>query len=272
MHKRIKELRESLPLSQGAFGKKMGVSRDVINNIERNRNKNPISEIFIAHLCETFDVNENWLRTGDGEMLNHTDKSSLFTLKKEYNLSQKATDILENFLKLSDKEQDEFIGLAEKVFNTLEKDTDKKIVQLTEVKKKENIKEISPKTIEIPICTPTAAGLGQYADNEIIGYQSVPAKWITYNPEEYRIIKVVGDSMSPKFNDGSYILVRTQDSVDPDTIAVVLIDGENSVIKKVVYGENWVELVSINSKYPPRRFEGKDVLRVRVFGIVERCI
>ena len=271
MHKRIKELRESLPLSQGDFGKKMGVSRDVINNIERNRNKKPISEIFIAHLCETFDVNETWLRTGEGEMLNHTDKSSLLALKKEYNLSLKAIDILENFLKLSDKEQDEFIGLAEKVFNTMEKDTDKKVVQLTEVKKKETIIEISPKTIEVPIYTPTAAGFGHYADNEIIGYKEVAAEWVD-NFEDYCIVRVDGDSMSPKFNDNDLLLIKNQDSVDSGTIAVVLVDGEKSFVKRVIYENDWIELVSINPEYPPIRFEGKDVERVRVFGTVERCI
>lgn len=124
MYQRIKQLRESIPLSQAAFGKKMGVSRDVINNIEQDRNKKPVSELFISHLCETFNVNEAWLRTGIGDMFIPVDTSSLSALKKEYNLSQKATAILENFLKLSDKEQDEFIDLAEKIFNDSKEDTE----------------------------------------------------------------------------------------------------------------------------------------------------
>ena len=41
------------------------------------------------------------------------------------------------------------------------------------------------------------------------------------------------------------------------------------MVKKVVYGDNWIELQSLNPMYPTRRFEGKDVERVRIFGLVK---
>lgn len=66
---RIKLLRKDLKLSQEEFGNKLGVSRDVIGNIEYDRLKRPEQKepIYIL-ICEKFSVNENWLRNGVGEM------------------------------------------------------------------------------------------------------------------------------------------------------------------------------------------------------------
>ena len=49
---------------------------------------------------------------------------------------------------------------------------------------------------------------------------------------------------------------------------MVLIDDEEGVIKKIVYGPNFIELHSINLMYPVRRFENENVLRIWVFGLV----
>ena len=65
---RIKSIREALKLSQREFGEKLGVSRDVISNIEYNRVAP--KELLLRHICELYDVNEHWLETGEGEMFN----------------------------------------------------------------------------------------------------------------------------------------------------------------------------------------------------------
>lgn len=67
---RIKLLRkEHLGLSQEKFGQILGVKRDVINNIENNRLKNPEQkEPLYRLICSKFEVSEDWLRTGQGEM------------------------------------------------------------------------------------------------------------------------------------------------------------------------------------------------------------
>lgn len=66
---RIKEIRKSLKLSQEEFGQILGVSRDVIGNIEYDRLKRPDQKEPIYKLiCEKFNVDETWLRTGEGEM------------------------------------------------------------------------------------------------------------------------------------------------------------------------------------------------------------
>ena len=66
MGERVKELRTALGLSGEKFGEKIGVKRSAISDIERGRNN--LSEQNILAICREFNVNENWLRYGMGEM------------------------------------------------------------------------------------------------------------------------------------------------------------------------------------------------------------
>ncbi len=66
MNMRIQMLRASLHLSQREFGEKLGVSRDVISNLEYGRTEP--KDVFIKHICSLYHVNENWLRTGKPPM------------------------------------------------------------------------------------------------------------------------------------------------------------------------------------------------------------
>ena len=122
-----------------------------------------------------------------------------------------------------------------------------------------------------PLYNSVAAGFGAVADNTILTY--IPT-FISNSMEKdmYIWVNVQGDSMSPLIDDGSKILIKKQESVDSGQIAVVLIDGEEAVVKKIQYGKDWIELISVNPYYPPRRFEGSEVLRVRVVGLVKQIM
>lgn len=122
-----------------------------------------------------------------------------------------------------------------------------------------------------PVFSSVAAGFGAPAENIPVGY--IPT-YISNTTEEdkYIWVNVTGDSMSPLIDDRSKILIRMQESVDNGQIAVVLIDGEEAVVKKIQYGKDWIELISVNPYYPPRRFEGSEVLRVRVVGLVKQIM
>lgn len=63
---RFKQLRDELGKSQTEFGAGIGVSRSVINNIERGVTEP--SDVFLNHLCDVYNVNREWLETGEGEM------------------------------------------------------------------------------------------------------------------------------------------------------------------------------------------------------------
>ena len=123
----------------------------------------------------------------------------------------------------------------------------------------------------IPVFENVSAGFGAYADSEVMDY--VPL--FVRNPSEVPNlmgIRVRGDSMYPKIEDGDIIIVRKQTSVDSGSIAVILLDGEEGLVKKVEYGDDWIDLISINPEYKPRRFEGEEVTRLQVVVLVKQVI
>ena len=122
--------------------------------------------------------------------------------------------------------------------------------------------------VKVPVIGRVAAGISCFAENNIVDYESVLKADVRGN-EQYAFLRVVGDSMYPMLMENDLVLVRCQTTVDSGSIAVVIVDGEDGVIKRVVYGDDFIELQSINPMYPPRRFEGRDVLRIRVFGLVK---
>ena len=63
---RIKAIRIALKLSQREFGERLGVSRDVISNLEYGRVQP--KELLLRHICELYSVNEEWLFHGEGRM------------------------------------------------------------------------------------------------------------------------------------------------------------------------------------------------------------
>ena len=65
MIKRIIKIREYNGLNQEKFAEKIGLSRNFINQVE-NGKKN-ISDRTISDICRLFNVNEEWLRTGNGK-------------------------------------------------------------------------------------------------------------------------------------------------------------------------------------------------------------
>lgn len=72
MKDRIKAVRKALGLTQQEFADKMGIKRFSIANCEIGKTK-PSTPV-ISLICQNFDVNEVWLRTGEGEMFMARDR------------------------------------------------------------------------------------------------------------------------------------------------------------------------------------------------------
>ena len=123
----------------------------------------------------------------------------------------------------------------------------------------------------IPVFETVSAGFGAYASNEIIDYMPLYIE-SDYEAEETLCIKVKGDSMYPKIENGDIVQVHKQDSVDNGQIAVVLIDGDEGLVKKVFVYNDYIELISINPEYPPKRFENEEMNRVEIVGLVRKII
>lgn len=72
MISRLKELRTYLNLTQQEFADRLGTSRNNIAGYEIGR-RSP-SDAVISLICKEFNVNEEWLKTGNGEMLKRLDR------------------------------------------------------------------------------------------------------------------------------------------------------------------------------------------------------
>lgn len=71
INNRVTDLRKSLNLSQTAFGERLGVSRDVIKNIDNNLVAP--KPLLLQQICKEYNVNREWLETGEGEMFKPVD-------------------------------------------------------------------------------------------------------------------------------------------------------------------------------------------------------
>lgn len=105
---RIRAIRDHFDMTRKSFGEKIYVSQDVINNLERGR-VTP-TEYHISGICERFNVNEHWLRTGEGEMFNPTN-TSLDALAEANNIDPVTRAIVEGLIEMPAQTREAFIGL-----------------------------------------------------------------------------------------------------------------------------------------------------------------
>lgn len=86
---RVKILRKHLDLTQSEFGKQIGVSRDVISNLEYGRVAP--TDLIINMICAKFGVDEHWLRTGEGEMFPEKSEDPLWSMLGEVLKEEKSS-------------------------------------------------------------------------------------------------------------------------------------------------------------------------------------
>ena len=103
LNNRIKLLRKKLGLTQESFAQKIGITKSSVSLLESGQNKASSQTIFI--ICREFNVNEEWLRTGKGDMFSGDDK------ELEYYLGKISADsdefkraLIKNICKLSPEE------------------------------------------------------------------------------------------------------------------------------------------------------------------------
>lgn len=113
MHERLKELRKSLGLTQAEFGEKIAMRQTGIAWLESGDRK--ITDRVIATICAVFGVNEQWLRTGEGEMFPKPDTDPLWGMLGEVLKEEKSSFRRQLITALCQLEPDE-IAVCEKIF------------------------------------------------------------------------------------------------------------------------------------------------------------
>lgn len=98
MKERVKELRKKLGLTLEKFGEKLGVTKQTVSRIENGVNS--LTDQMFKSICREFNVNEEWLRNGTGEMFKTAPSDALYKLKQDHNLSEADYVMVEKFVSL----------------------------------------------------------------------------------------------------------------------------------------------------------------------------
>lgn len=123
--------------------------------------------------------------------------------------------------------------------------------------------------IVVPVLGYVAAGVPIEAIEDIIDYEELNPN--DFNPNfEYFGLKIKGDSMSPKIQDGDVVIVRKQPNIENGEIAIVCINGDNATCKQIKKHENGISLLPYNREYDIKFFTNKEVdeLPVVILGKV----
>lgn len=120
--------------------------------------------------------------------------------------------------------------------------------------------------VKLPVLGSVRAGTGGWAIEEVIGHEY--AFNLNSDTSDYYYLKVKGDSMEPRISEGDLALVKKQSDVESGELAIVLINGDEGVIKKVIKRDDCLELHSFNAYYPVRVFSGQALQDVKIIGKV----
>ena len=117
MNERLKYIRKCLNKTQKEFGGALGVSRDTYASYETGR-VIP-SDTFIQLLCSVFNVSEEWLRNGKGDIFIKTKRNILDELVTAHGLNEREKAIVAAFLDLTPEGRAGVIEYIEKASNNL---------------------------------------------------------------------------------------------------------------------------------------------------------
>ena len=124
--------------------------------------------------------------------------------------------------------------------------------------------------VKIPLLGRVVAGDPQEAIQEADEFLYIPAMGHKRS-EDYFALRVCGESMEPNLLDGDIAIVHIQPEIDSGQIAVVLIDNQDSTVKRVFISQDGITLVADNpAVFQPRFFSNDDCLTmpVRILGRV----
>lgn len=122
MNERIKAIRLALSISQDEFGRRLGVTRGAITNIELN--KVEPKPLFVDLICKEFRVNRHWLETGEGEMFIRRSPDEELSIELGKILFAESTDFKKRFITALLRLDDSGWKALERLVDELKKDPD----------------------------------------------------------------------------------------------------------------------------------------------------
>lgn len=124
------------------------------------------------------------------------------------------------------------------------------------------------KGIKIPVLGVIPAGIPIEAVEHIIDYEEITPEMAKSG--EFFGLKVKGDSMMPKIEEGDILIIRKQEEANNGDICAIIINGYDATVKKIKKDTNGLLLVPLNQSYEAMFYSNKDIsqLPVRIIGKV----
>lgn len=133
---------------------------------------------------------------------------------------------------------------------------------------KSNVFPITDTPKKVPVVGRISAGLPILATENIEGYEFAPSSQIK-DGYTYFYLRVQGDSMNLKFNEGDIVLVQKQDDLENNEIGVILVNGFDATVKKYRKENGLVilEPMSTNPENTVQIYNPKDI-SIKIIGKV----
>lgn len=243
---RLLSAMKELGVKQVEVAKKVGIAPSSLSQFISGA-RNP-SDRTIADIARALNINEEWLRTGNGSMRIQTPDSLSDRLAQEYSLPPYAAQVVNAFaqaVKVLPEPQ------LKNLINTL----------IAEMQPEED----APAIIQLRrYSNPAAAGAPLWAesDYDMVEYpiDVVPSK------ADFAVI-ISGESMQPTYPDGCTVFVRRTNEPSNGDVVIAWIDGEGTVCKRArVSCGRLIRLESDNPEYPS--IEKQALENVRIYGVV----
>lgn len=182
-------------------------------------------------------------------------------LAKKLNKTQQTISLYENGT--NEPDLDSYIILS-KLFNR----SIEYIAGKSDVNIDSNVFPINDNPVKVPVVGRISAGLPILAQENIEGYEFAPSSMIK-DGFEYFYLKVQGDSMNLKFNNGDIVLVQKQDELENNEIGVILVNGYDATVKKYKSENGLVilEPMSTNPENTVQIYNPKDI-SIKIIGKV----
>ena len=121
----------------------------------------------------------------------------------------------------------------------------------------------------IPVLGSIPAGIPLEAVEDVVDWEEIPAQWLS-GGKEFFALRVRGDSMSPRYEDGDVLILRRQDTCENGQDCAVMVAGGEATFKRVRISPTGVTLQPLNPDYDPMTYTNREIaeLPVRILGVV----
>lgn len=217
----------------------------------------------LAKIAAYFGVNIDFL-------LGMTDESYLMATEYQLSLAKK------QYAKEKDEEKRD--ALASQIDVLRESVEDQRLaIRLSQTKKMLSPPEIAEEVVTFPVIGGVAAGYDHICYEDWTGDSiEIPRSYLHgREPKDYFVLKVMGQSMYPDYQDGDHVLVLRQPTMDRSgQIGVVVYGDENATLKRIEYieGHDWMTLRPVNPQFPPITVRGEALEHCTVLGVAKLVI